>query len=187
MVLFTGSPPTRTAFAPPGPNRHFVPRHHRYYAVLRLPRSHRPQLRSPSPLAYRFVAVRSHPLSQHRHPIRQRRAFAPPGLVTGSLSTGIVIHGETRVSQVSGPPACAAPWSYTPPGVPCPSPLPTGIAPWPSGRVAPCAPRTAHFRGRNPTAQSLAYLRIAGHVTVTVARLASRSPGSAFRSGIRTR
>ena len=122
MVPRSSSPSARTSFAPPGPSCHFVPRFHCSYEVLRLPRSI--GLGSGSPC---LRPTASWPLLRVRH----RSAAtgyddgghtAPPGLVTGSLGTGSSIRGETRVSRVTGPPSCSAPWSITPPSVllPCP-------------------------------------------------------------------
>lgn len=176
---------TRTAFARLGPACHAVPQRHRYYAVLRLPRSvgrrsGSPRVRPTAPCSSCSLAPPARSL-----PTRREVGWRPAGIGVRVPCSGASC-GESWISQVAGPPSFAAPWSNTPPGASVPRPI-SDRTPSPSGGMRPSAPGNAPFRSCSPTARSLACLRIDGPVTVTAARLASRSPGSAFRGGIRTR
>ena len=84
--------------------------------------------------------------------------------------------GETRRSQVPGPSSSCVPWSSTPPGSIRASPA-LGAATVVFRRIKTLDTRkVTNFVAAQPTAHSLAYLRIAESVTASGARLAT-GPG----------
>ena len=159
-----------------GSARHRVPRRHRSYAALRLPRPLRPPLRS----SLANGLPRCGGLVLHR-----RTGASADRCNAGDISTPAphkpaLSRGETRGSQVPGPSSSCVPCSTTPPGAYRPSPI---------SRCGRCClqarqylghPETYFIRGYLPTAHSLACLRFAESVTVSGARLATGRAGSPF-------
>jgi len=141
------------------------------------PAFHWPALWFPLPPAY---------LSAGASSIRTARASADArraGDGSPALRTTGFLRGEARTSRVAGPSSSCAPWSNTPPDttLPCPyfsSRRSTEGPSSPSGSLEPSASGLYEFRDRNPTAHTLACLRIAGHIAETVARLATGWAGS---------
>ncbi len=88
-----------------------------------------------------------------------------------------ILSRRTRASQVPGPSSSCVPWSKDPAG--CETLLAhfTERSPSPSGITNPSAPGISNVSRLIPTAHTLAYLRFAGRVTATVARLATGSGG----------
>ena len=166
--------PARAAFARPGPHATAFPDVNALMQPSDSPRPRRPPLRSslanglPRCGGLFFTAAPVPPLTG-----ATPETFLPPAPHKPALS-----RGETRGSQVPGPSSSCVPWSTTPPGAYRPSPI---------SRCGRCClqasqylghPETYFFRGYLPTAHSLACLRFAESVTVSVARLATGRAGS---------
>ena len=167
---------TRAAFAPPGPGAIPVPRLHRSYAALRLPRLRRPRLWFPSPSAYPDAGAvlcglaRMRPRTaasltlgdlDHRRP-RHRRLFSRRD--EGLPGSWAVLFARAAANH---PAEC----------VPPPRPSRVTAAVRLQGSRIPWALGNASFRGCLAAAHSLARLRIAGPVAGAVARLASEPGG----------
>ncbi len=149
----------------------------------RLPRLLGPRLRFPSPTAYLDARACSEPAA-HAPANARRVGDGSPAL----RKTGL-LRGEARTSRVTGPSSSCAPWSTrslsaAPPLRIRPLLAPTSLREDPrrgrrrlQGKENPRHPECHSFRGRNPTAHTLARLRFAGPVAETVARLATGSGG----------
>ena len=138
------------------------------------PTSPPPSAAASVPLADGLPRCRSLFFAVPRMPLRTRSASE-----TGHRLSArpVSFRGEARTSQVPGPSSSCAPWSNTPPDtiLPCPNPSSRRSTERPSS--PPGHPEWHSFRGRIPTAHTLACLRFAGPVAETVARLATGSGG----------
>ena len=157
-----------------------VPRRHRSYAALRLPRL----LRLAAP-----VVPRQRPTSCGA--FLGRLARAPQRASVGDWSPGL--RGSGFFEERQGPPrlpghplrACRR---QSPRSVRPPLPRSLGEQPLSPSRINdPWAPGMRRFRGHLSTAHSFAHLRIAGVIADIVARLASGWAGHPWPGGFRTR
>ena len=164
--------PARARLCSAGSARHCVPRRHRSYAALRLPRSLRPPLRSSlaSGLPRCGGLVLHRRTGAPRQPVQTPETFLPR-LPASRLST----RGKTRVSQVPGPSSSCVPWSTTPPGATTPRPFSVRSL-LPSGESIPWAPGNM-FLSWLPTHGPLARVPTLRRIRYRLRRKARYRPG----------